>query len=65
MSLIYFHIGLISCAIIFAGGFGFWEWNAFIVSGRPADLAASAGSYLTGIFLAVYLIWFIRRKIGR
>ena len=62
MSLIQFHIFLICCAVIFAFGFGSWEFNVFFSTHKILDVYMGAGSFVAGILLGVYLIWFIRTK---
>ncbi len=62
MSLIYFHIGLISIATLFGVAVGFWELNAYAKSAKVVDLAAGIGFFVIAAGLAIYLIWFIQKK---
>ena len=63
MSLLYFHIFLITCAALFAIWFGFWEFSAHQLSHHAADLVVGIGALAAGVLLLFYLIWFIRRKL--
>ena len=65
MSLIYFHILLIATAIVFAVGFGAWEFSAYAKAAKTIDLASSIGSFLAGAGLFVYLVWFIKKRKRR
>ena len=65
MSLIYFHIFLISCAIIFGAGFGFWELAHFKATGALIDLISAIGSFLAAAGLALYLAWFLKKNKTR
>ncbi|PIQ85793.1 MAG: hypothetical protein COV74_07175 [Candidatus Omnitrophica bacterium CG11_big_fil_rev_8_21_14_0_20_45_26] len=62
MSLIYFHIFLMSVAVVFAGGFGLWEAQLFQRSHQTLDLVTAVSSVILGIGILIYLIWFIRKK---
>ena len=62
MSLIYFHMFLISTGIVFSFGFGFWELSSFSASHKTLDLATAIGSFVFAVGLTVYLIWFIKKK---
>jgi len=62
MSLINFHIFLISTATIFGFWFGSWEFAAFSHSKSYIDLAAAIGSTAASFALAIYLIWFVKKK---
>jgi len=62
MSLIYFHIFLMSTGIIFSFGFGLWELSSFSASHKVLDLAMAIASFVFAVGLAVYLIWFVKKK---
>ncbi len=62
MSLIYFHIFLISTGILFSFGFALWELGNFDALHKMVDLIMVFGSFLFGIVLFIYLIWFIKKK---
>lgn len=61
MSLKPFHIVLISSAMALGIGLGFWAIERFTVSHKVADLLLAAGSFVTGLALAAYLGWFLRK----
>ena len=61
MSLIYFHILLISVSILFGIGFGFWEMTHCTVSHCMIDRWAGISSFAAAVALAIYLAWFLRR----
>ena len=63
MSLIYFHILLISIAIVFSLGFGLWEASAYSHVVRMIDLVAAIGSFAVAFGLIFYLVWFIKKKM--
>ena len=62
MSLVYFHIFLITVAVIFAAGFGFWELARFGNTDSQTDLWVSVVSFVFALGSAVYLAWFIKKK---
>ena len=62
MSLIYFHMVLISTAILFSIGLGIWELGSFSNVHRILDLGVGIGSFVFALGLACYLIWFIKKK---
>ena len=62
MSLIYFHILLISSAIVFALWFGQWEFSAYFNTHQILDLASGIGSLVISILLGIYFVWFIKKK---
>ena len=62
MSLVYFHIFLISVGILFSLGFGFWELNQHAQTGLTFDLATGIAAFAFGVLLAGYLAWFIKKK---
>ncbi|MBI4358403.1 MAG: hypothetical protein HY584_03815 [Candidatus Omnitrophica bacterium] len=62
MSLIYFHIALITVAVIFSLGVGLWEFGAYSDSRKWMDLAAAIVSFLFSLGALIYLVWFVRKK---
>lgn len=62
MSLIYFHIFLITTGVAFSLGFGLREFGNFSASHKTIDLITGAGSFVFAVLLASYLIWFIKKK---
>ena len=62
MSLVYFHITLITVAVLFSFGLGFWELTSFSNLHQQADLWAGIVSFLFSVSAVCYLVWFIRKK---
>ncbi len=62
MSLIYFHIFLMSTGVLFSFGFALWEFSNFGTSHKIVDLLTAAGSFVFGVALFIYLVWFIKKK---
>lgn len=62
MSLIYFHIFLISVGIVFSLGFGIWELSQFSATAKMFDLITGVVAFIFSSGLLIYLIWFIRKK---
>ena len=62
MSLVYFHIFLISIGVVFAFFFGIWEFENFSTLHKTFDLAGGIVSFVFSFMLACYLVWFIRKK---
>jgi len=62
MSLIYFHIFLMSCGILFSLGFSLWEFSAYASLHKLFDLVTAVISLVFSIGLLLYLIWFIKKK---
>jgi len=62
MSLIYFHIFLISTGILFSLGFSVWEFVNYQINHAAFDfiVATLSGCFTIGLF--IYLIWFIKTK---
>ena len=65
MSLVQFHILLISISILFGVGFGFWEMAHYAGSHSRLDFGTGAASFAAALGLALYLFWFIRRLRSR
>jgi len=61
MSLIYFHIVLISSSIVFAAGFGGWEILNYSQTRILEDLGTGIMSLAFAVAMTVYLILFIRK----
>ncbi len=61
MSLVQFHILLISVSILFGTGFGFWEMAHYSNTHTPLDLWTGVASFAAAGGLGVYLWGFIRR----
>lgn len=62
MSLVYFHIFLMSTAIVFAFAFGIWETENYSSAKKIFDLIMAVFSFIFSIGLSVYLAWFIKKK---
>ena len=62
MSLIYFHIFLMSCGVLFSLGFSFWEFSNYTANQHMFDLITGAVSLVFLMGLLVYLVWFIKKK---
>ena len=62
MSLIQFHIVLISVSILFGTGFGFWEMAHSASSHCMVDRWTGIASFAAAAGLAVYLARFIGRR---
>jgi len=62
MSLIYFHIFLMSAGILFSFAFTLWEQVHYGNSHKLFDLAGAIISAIFTAGLIVYLIWFIKKK---
>ena len=62
MSLIYFHIALISSGIAFFSFFSIWELGSFADTHKAFDLAMAISSFIFSFALACYLIWFLKKK---
>jgi hypothetical protein len=60
MSLIFFHIALISTTILFAFGLGIWGIEHYLRFHQSIDLWTGIGSFAVSILFAFYLGWFIR-----
>ncbi len=65
MSLLQFHIVLISAAILLALGLGAWAYEAYRASPNFLMGMTAIGSLILGFVLAVYLAWFITKKLPR
>ena len=63
MSLLYFHVALISIAALFAVYFGFWELAAYADSNAQVDWWTGMAFLVIAAATAVYLFWFIRKKM--
>ena len=61
MSLIHFHIFLISVSILFGIGFGFWEMAHCAASHCMVDRWTGIASFAAAGALSLYLVWFLRR----
>jgi len=61
MSLIYFHIFLISVAVLFSFGVGFWGFDSYASSQAAADLWTGIGSIVFAFLLICYLFVFLKR----
>lgn len=61
MSLIQFHILLISISIFFGAGFGIWEMVRYAGSSERIDLWTGIASFAASGGFSVYLAWFLRR----
>ena len=61
MSLIHFHIFLISVSILFGIGFGFWEIAHSAGSKCMIDCWTGIASFAAAAVLAAYLTWFCCR----
>jgi hypothetical protein len=62
MSLKTFHIFFIVVSILFSFGFSWWELTSFRTMGQSIDLAFTIISIITGIGLAFYCAWFIKKS---
>ena len=62
MSLIYFHMFLISTGVIFSFGFGLWELGHFSNAHKHIDLITGIVSFAFAFLLLCYLIWFVKKK---
>ena len=65
MSLLQFHIVLISAAILLSAGLGFWGLNQYGISHGLEFVFVAGSSFLLGMLLAGYLVWFITKKLPR
>ena len=61
MSLVQFHIVLISVSILFGIGFGFWEMAHYTGSHCRMDCWTGIASFAAAAALSVYLLCFLRR----
>jgi len=62
MSLLYFHVFLISTASVFGFYFGWWQISAYLKSGQNLELMAAVSSVIASFALLIYLFWFIRKN---
>jgi hypothetical protein len=61
MSLKAFHIVFITASILLSFGFAAWLIRAYTLSGNPSELLFGIVSVLTGVGLAVYGRYFLRK----
>lgn len=66
MSLRAFHIFFILLAILLSFGVGLWGLRDYAASSNVVNRHLGVGSFIAGILLMGYLIWFLSkiRKIG-
>jgi hypothetical protein len=66
MSLKAFHVVFIAASLVLAFGFGGWGVHDWSVRGDGTNLALGIGSFVFGLLLIPYSIWFLRktRKTG-
>ncbi len=64
MSLKAFHIFFIVVSTALCVGFGIWTTQDFARSGSWVHLALGVGSFIAGILLPCYGIWFLRKLKG-
>ena len=64
MSLKAFHIFFIVVSTLLCVGLGVWAVNDFGQSGSWVHLALGVGSFIGGISLVCYGIWFLRKLKG-
>jgi hypothetical protein len=62
MSLICFHIILISTTLIFFFGLGVWGVENFVRSNKILDLLTGIGSFAACVLFAYYLVWFVKKN---
>jgi xanthine/uracil permease len=65
MSLLRFHIVLITAAILLSAGLGFWALREYGAAPDAMTALMAAASFFLGAVLAVYLTWFITKKLPR
>lgn len=62
MSLVYFHIALISTAILFSFGMGIWGIERYLSQRQILDLLTGIGSFIVSFLFTFYLLWFLKKK---
>lgn len=63
MSLYYFHAFLIATASVFGFYFGWWQYSAYLKSNEFLTVVCAVSSLAAALALAIYLIWFVRKKL--
>ncbi len=64
MSLKAFHIFFIVVSMLLCVGVGVWATQDFARTGNWVQLAFGVGSFIGGILLACYGVWFLRKLKG-
>lgn len=64
MGLKAFHIFFVVVSITLCAGVGFWATRDYAQSGDSLRLALGIGSFIGGIALAYYGLWFLRKLKG-
>ena len=64
MGLKAFHIFFIVVSTALCVGFGVWAVNDFGRTGSVVHLALGVGSFIGGILLVYYGVWFLRKLKG-
>jgi len=63
MSLIYFHIFLMVTSIVFSFFMGIQVMGIYWNHKLTIDLVCGVGSFVFGLSVLIYLVWFIRHKL--
>lgn len=61
MSLKGVHIAFIAVSLILCAGFGAWAIADWRESGESISMYLGVGSFLSGIVLAFYGVWFLKK----
>lgn len=64
MSLKGVHIAFIVVSLILCAGFGAWAIADWRESGEAISMYLGVASFLSGIVLAVYGVWFLKKLRG-
>lgn len=64
MSLKGVHIAFIVASLILCAGFGAWAIADWRESGESISMYLGVASFLSGIVLAVYGVWFLKKLRG-
>lgn len=64
MSLKGVHIAFIVVSLILCAGFGAWAIADWRESGESISLYMGVGSFVGGIVLAIYGVWFLKKLRG-
>ena len=65
MSLLRFHIVLITAAILLSAGLGFWGLEEYGAAPNRLTALTAVLSFSLGAVLVIYLVWFVTKKLPR
>lgn len=65
MSLLRFHIVLITAAILLSAALGLWGLKEYGEAPSRLTALTTGLSFFVGVVLVIYLVWFITKKLPR